>query len=73
MCSLFRLQHRFRNGDAAMKESVRKLLPRLDEKAELLPVVRIALHTTVLLLDPSWGSAWYVPLFPSQLASSKQQ
>ncbi|KAF2624784.1 hypothetical protein BU25DRAFT_134098 [Macroventuria anomochaeta] len=60
MCSLFRLQHRFRNGDSTVKSNVRKLLPRLDEKAELLPVVRIALHTTVLLLDPSWGSAWYV-------------
>ncbi|KZM23518.1 uncharacterized protein EKO05_0011254 [Ascochyta rabiei] len=60
MCSLFRLQHRFRNGDSIAKANVKKMLPRLDEKAELLPVVRIALHTTVLLLDPSWGSAWYV-------------
>lgn len=58
MCSLFRLQHRFRNGDLTAKANARKLLPRLDEKGELLPVVRIALHTTVLLLDPSWGSAW---------------
>lgn len=60
MCSLFRLQHRFRNGDAKIKANMKKLLPRLDEKAELLPVIRIALHSTVLLLDPSWGSAWYV-------------
>ncbi|KAF3033878.1 hypothetical protein E8E12_002029 [Didymella heteroderae] len=60
MCSLFRLQHRFRNGDAKTKANMKKLLPRLDEKAELLPVIRIALHSTVLLLDPSWGSAWYV-------------
>lgn len=58
MCSLFRLQHRFRNGDSTTKSDVKKLLPRLDEKAELPPVIRIALHTTVLLLDPSWGSAW---------------
>lgn len=58
MCSLFRLQHRFRNGDAETKANMKKLLPRLDEKAELLPVIRIALHSTVLLLDPSWGSAW---------------
>lgn len=58
MCSLFRLQHRFRNGDSTTRSDVKKLLPRLDEKAELLPVIRIALHTTVLLLDPSWGSAW---------------
>lgn len=62
MCSLFRLQHRFRNGDSIVRTNVKKLLPRLDEKAELLPVVRIALHNTVLLLDPSWGSAWYVPI-----------
>ncbi|KAJ4369519.1 hypothetical protein N0V86_009354 [Didymella sp. IMI 355093] len=60
MCSLFRLQHRFRNGDSTTRSNVKKLLPRLDEKAELPPVIRIALHTTVLLLDPSWGSAWYV-------------
>ncbi|OSS48157.1 hypothetical protein B5807_07746 [Epicoccum nigrum] len=60
MCSLFRLQHRFRGGDATAKEKARKSLPGLDQKAELLPVVRIALHTTVLLIDPQWGSAWYV-------------
>ncbi|KAF2995528.1 hypothetical protein E8E13_002176 [Curvularia kusanoi] len=60
MCSLFRLQHRFRIGDATAKRAARLLLPGLDEKAELLPVIRIALHTTVLLLDPTWMSAWYV-------------
>jgi hypothetical protein len=39
---------------------MKNLLPRLDEKAELLPIVRISLHMTHLLLNPVWGSAWYV-------------
>lgn len=60
MCSLFRLQNRFRKGDHVTKENVKKLLPLLDEKAELLPVVRIVLHMTHLLLNPCWGSAWHV-------------
>lgn len=57
---MFRLQHRFRKSDEAAKENIKKLLPLLDEKAELLPIVRIALHTTHLLLNPVWGSAWHV-------------
>jgi hypothetical protein len=60
MCSLFRLQNRFRKGDYATKQQVKKLLPRLDERAELLPIIRIALHMTHLLLNPVWGSAWHV-------------
>ncbi|OAL48346.1 hypothetical protein IQ07DRAFT_645817 [Pyrenochaeta sp. DS3sAY3a] len=60
MCSLFRLQNRFRKGDYATKQEVKKLLPLLDEKAELLPIVRIVLHMTHLLLNPCWGSAWHV-------------
>ena len=28
-------------------------------KAELLPIVRITLHMTHLLLNPCWGSAWH--------------
>jgi hypothetical protein len=39
---------------------MKKLLPRLDERAELLPMVRISLHMTHLLLNPCWGSAWHV-------------
>jgi hypothetical protein len=70
MCSLFRLQHRFRKGDYAARQNVKKLLPLLDEKAELLPVVRIALHTTHLLLNPCWGSAWYATSFSSLQISS---
>ncbi|KAJ4363569.1 hypothetical protein N0V83_009865 [Neocucurbitaria cava] len=60
MCSLFRLQNRFRKGDPATKEDVKRLLPLLDEKAELLPILRITLHMTHLLLNPCWGSAWHV-------------
>ena len=60
MCSLFRMQNRFRKGDHVTKESVKKLLPLFDEKAELLPVIRITLHMTHLLLNPCWGSAWHV-------------
>ena len=60
MCSLFRLQNRFRIGDLNTKQQVKKLLPLLDEKAELLPIVRIVLHMTHLLINPCWGSAWHV-------------
>jgi hypothetical protein len=60
VCSLFRLQNRFRKSDFNGREQVKKLLPRLDEKDELLPGVRIVLHMTHLLLNPCWGSAWYV-------------
>ncbi|KAL5117601.1 hypothetical protein ACEQ8H_004494 [Pleosporales sp. CAS-2024a] len=60
MCSLFRLQNRFRKGDDATKQQVKMLLPRLDERAELLPIIRISLHMTHLLLNPVWGSAWHV-------------
>jgi hypothetical protein len=60
MCSLFRLQNRFRKGDYATKQQMKKMLPRLDDRAELLPIVRIALHMTHLLLNPVWGSAWHV-------------
>ncbi|KAH7067781.1 hypothetical protein FB567DRAFT_457924 [Paraphoma chrysanthemicola] len=59
-CSLFRLQNRFRKGDYVTKQQVKKLLPRLDEKAELAPIVRITLHMTHLALNPVWGSAWHV-------------
>lgn len=60
MCSLFRLQNRFRSGNAATKEGVKMLLPKLDDKDEHLPIVRIFLHITHLLLNPVWGSAWHV-------------
>lgn len=54
------MQNRFRKGDAVEKENVKKLLPLFDEKDELLPVIRTTLHTTHLLLNPCWGSAWHV-------------
>lgn len=56
LCSLYRLQHRYRKGD----HSVKKLLPRLDELSQLNPGLRTALHETHLLLNPCWGSAWHV-------------
>lgn len=56
LCSLYRLQHRFRKGD----HSVKSFLPALDEKNELVPGLRMALHQTHLLLNPCWGSAFYV-------------
>jgi hypothetical protein len=60
MCSLFRLQHRFRKADVVTKEQLKNHLPLLDEKAQHLPIVRISLHMTHLLLNPVWGSAWHV-------------
>ncbi|USP77823.1 uncharacterized protein yc1106_05097 [Curvularia clavata] len=60
MCSLFRMQNRFRKGDHVTKENMKKLLPLFDEKAELPPVIRIILHITHLLLNPCWRSAWHV-------------
>lgn len=60
LCSLFRMQNRFRKGDLPAKESVKKLLPLFDEKDELSPVIRLSLHMTHLLLNPCWGSAWHV-------------
>jgi hypothetical protein len=54
------MQNRFRKGDHIAKENVKKLLPLFDEKDELLPVIRITLHMTHLLLNPCWGSAWHV-------------
>lgn len=53
LCSLFRMQNRFRKGDHAAKENVKKLLPLFDERAELMPVIRITLHMTHLLLNPA--------------------
>ncbi|PSN74611.1 hypothetical protein BS50DRAFT_19803 [Corynespora cassiicola Philippines] len=60
LCSLYRLQHCFRKGDQPTKQCIKKRLPLLDEKAELLPTLRMALHQTHLLINPCWGSAWYV-------------
>jgi len=60
MCSLFRLQNRFRKADLATKEQIKRLLPRLDEKGDHMPIVRMFLHMTHLLLNPVWGSAWHV-------------
>ncbi|KAA8617576.1 Zn-clus domain-containing protein [Pyrenophora tritici-repentis] len=60
LCSLYRMQNRFRKGDEIAKENVKKLLPLFDERDELLPAIRITLHMTHLLLNPCWGSAWHV-------------
>ncbi|KAF1834936.1 hypothetical protein BDW02DRAFT_597804 [Decorospora gaudefroyi] len=60
LCSLYRMQNRFRKGDLVAKENVKKLLPLFDERDELLPAIRINLHMTHLLLNPCWGSAWHV-------------
>jgi hypothetical protein len=60
MCSLFRIQNRFRKGDYVTRQNLKKLLPPLDEKDELLPIITISLHMTHLMLNPCWGSAWYV-------------
>lgn len=63
MYDLFRLQNRFRKAgkeDLATKQACKDALPPLDERATLLPIVRIALHMTHLLLNPVWGSAWHV-------------
>src|SRR5207253_10129551 len=57
LCSLYRLQHRFRKGDT----SVKSRLPLLDEFSTLRSsFLRMSLHQTHLLLNPCWGSAWHV-------------
>ncbi|KAF1961991.1 hypothetical protein CC80DRAFT_401584 [Byssothecium circinans] len=60
LCSLYRLQHRYRKSDVVGKEAVKTHLPPLDTNSVLLPALRMALHQTHLLLNPKWGSAWYV-------------
>ncbi|EMD92973.1 hypothetical protein COCC4DRAFT_169924 [Bipolaris maydis ATCC 48331] len=60
LCSLNRMQNRFRKGDLVAKENVKKLLPLFDEKDELIPILRISLHITHFVLNPCWGSAWHV-------------
>lgn len=60
MCSLYRLQHRYRKGDAVVKEAVKAHLPPLDVNSLVSPTLRMALHQTHLVLNPKWGSAWYV-------------
>ncbi|KAH7408572.1 hypothetical protein DE146DRAFT_629471 [Phaeosphaeria sp. MPI-PUGE-AT-0046c] len=62
MYDLFRLQNRFRKGrgNPATEQACKDALPPLDDRAKLLPIVRIALHMTHLLLNPVWGSAWHV-------------
>jgi hypothetical protein len=56
LCSLYRLQHRFRKGDV----SVKSLLPSFDQPAQLNPGLRMSIHQTHLLINPCWGSAWHV-------------
>ncbi|KAF2477496.1 uncharacterized protein BDR25DRAFT_249503 [Lindgomyces ingoldianus] len=62
LCSLYRLQYRFRKGD----HSVRALLPPAVDPAthgvdsRLGPCLRLALHQTYLLLNPCWATAWHV-------------
>ncbi|KAF1995492.1 hypothetical protein P154DRAFT_538741 [Amniculicola lignicola CBS 123094] len=56
LCSLYRLQHRFRKGDPTVKS----MLPLLDEYGRIMPGLQMALHQTHLLLNPCWGSAWHV-------------
>ncbi|KAF2791226.1 hypothetical protein K505DRAFT_339734 [Melanomma pulvis-pyrius CBS 109.77] len=56
LCSLYRLQHRFRKGD----RTVTQLLPSFDQPAKLNPGLRMVIHQTHLLVNPCWGSAWHV-------------
>ncbi|CAI6334539.1 unnamed protein product [Periconia digitata] len=60
LCSLYRLQHRFRKSDAGGREAVKRHLPLLDEKSVLPPSLRLNLHQTHFLLNPCWHTAWYV-------------
>lgn len=60
LCSLYRLQHRFRKADGIAREEVIKNLPLLDEKSVLPPSLRLNLHQTHFLLNPCWQTAWYV-------------
>lgn len=56
LCSLYRLQHRFRKGDMSVREN----LPPFDQTSTLHPGLRMALHQTHLLIHPQWGTAFYL-------------
>lgn len=60
VCSLYRLQNRWRKGDAATRRWAENRLPLLDTKCELPPSLRLILHQTHLLLNPIWQTAWQV-------------
>lgn len=36
------------------------MLPGFDDRSQLHPSLRMALHQTHLLLNPCWGTAWHV-------------
>jgi hypothetical protein len=60
LCSLYRLQHRFRKGD----HTVKSYLPPFDTPSfatpQMHPALRLTLHQTHLLLNPCWGTAFNV-------------
>ncbi|KAL5387383.1 hypothetical protein DPSP01_003604 [Paraphaeosphaeria sporulosa] len=59
-CSIYRLQNRWRKGNAATKAWALNQLPPLDLKYKLPPSLRLILHQTRLLFDPVWQTAWQV-------------
>ncbi|KAJ4298186.1 hypothetical protein N0V90_006085 [Kalmusia sp. IMI 367209] len=59
LCSLYRLQNRFRKGDAAAKDLARSQLPIFDQ-GQLPSSLRMALHQTHLLFNPVWQTSWYM-------------
>lgn len=58
VCSIYRLQNRWRKGNAASKALALNQLPPLDLKWELPPSLRLILYQTRLLFDPRWQTAW---------------
>ncbi|PVH95361.1 hypothetical protein DM02DRAFT_660216 [Periconia macrospinosa] len=60
LCSLYRLQNRYRKGDAVVRRTLKNSLPLLDEKSVLPPSLRLNLHQTHYLLNPCWHTAWYI-------------
>lgn len=60
LCSIYRLQNRWRKGEATAKDTARQQLPLLDTKYQLPPSLRLILHQTHLLFTPLWQTAWEV-------------
>ncbi|KAF1972810.1 hypothetical protein BU23DRAFT_466577, partial [Bimuria novae-zelandiae CBS 107.79] len=57
LCSIYRLQNRWRKGDATTKTWALSQLPLLDTKAQLPPSLRLILSQTHLLFNPVWQAA----------------
>ena len=39
---------------------VKNMLPKFDDRYKLMPALCMPLHQTHFLLNPCWGTAWYL-------------